>query len=147
MPEFKQPYLLNPVRYSVQIFMISQNYYFLLNDRRMNVEMIHVQKCTFQIRPITLCHLFSCHNTIYGNASVTKAHCKINRTLMFFLTISLAPFSKLYRSSGHKASRQIRLSSSSYSGITDIESRIVHQCVRSGTVPTVYHAWCYDRYY
>ena len=74
MSEFEQPNLLNPVRYSVQIFMISQNYYFLSNDRRMNVEMIHVSKIALSRSGLLLFAMyFSCHNIIYGNDSVTNS--------------------------------------------------------------------------
>ena len=44
MSEFKQPYLLNPVRYFVQIFRTFQTYHLLSNDRRMNVEIMQVSK-------------------------------------------------------------------------------------------------------
>ena len=42
----------------VQIFRIFQSYYVLSNDIGMNVKILHIKKCTFQIRPIPV--LYSC---------------------------------------------------------------------------------------
>ena len=44
MSEFKQPYLLSPLKYFVKDFRIFQTYFLLSNDRRMNVEFLHVSK-------------------------------------------------------------------------------------------------------
>ena len=44
MSEFKPPYLLNSVRYFVQIFRMFRTHNVLLNDIRMKVEIIHVLK-------------------------------------------------------------------------------------------------------
>ena len=47
MSEFKQLYLLNPVRNFVQIFRIFQIYHLLSSDRRINVKIVLVSKIAF----------------------------------------------------------------------------------------------------
>ena len=86
MSEFKKSYLLNPVRYFVH-FRIVQTYYLLSNDRRMNVEIIHVSKAAFSglLQRYVHVHiltdfknatpLFSCFCSNYGKIDQPATDC------------------------------------------------------------------------
>ena len=72
MPEYKQPCLLNPVRYFVNIFSFFQNFCFLSNDRRMNVKLILASKITL-----------SRSGPIAGD----NVYCSVNLLGFFFLRL------------------------------------------------------------
>ena len=79
MSEIKQPYLLNPVRYFVQLLQDFSDLLLTFIDRRMNIDIIHGIKSALARSGIFLCLSYKSVSVLSYGSSVLAVHLQITK--------------------------------------------------------------------